>query len=200
VKRARQAGRASASSPDGDWPGARPQRRPALIIYSDGTVIEDCGYVTSTDQMVLLPGVGEALAEARQAGAVVVLATNQAAIGRGVITEDTLTALHDWLGTQVELDAIYFCPHHPDDGCDCRKPMPGLLEQAILQLDLDRARTVFVGDKVSDCFAGRAAGIDVMLVRTGHGAAEEGAAIEEGFRVVDDLPAAVRAFLARLGS
>jgi D-glycero-D-manno-heptose 1,7-bisphosphate phosphatase len=172
--------------------------RPGLIVDRDGTVIEDCGYVSSTDQMVLLPGVVDALAQARKHGVVVVLATNQAAIGRGIVTEAAVTALHEWLGTQVELDAVYFCPHHPDDRCACRKPMPGLLEQAITDLDLDRARTVFVGDKVTDCEAGRAAGVDVTLVRTGHGAAEEAAAVAEGFHVVDDLPAAVRGFLARL--
>ena len=169
-----------------------------MIVDRDGTVIEDCGYVSSTEQMILLPGVVDALAQARKAGVVVVLATNQAAIGRGIVTEATVTALHEWLGTQVELDAVYFCPHHPDDGCACRKPMPGLLEQAITELDLDRANTVFVGDKVTDCEAGRAAGIEVVLVRTGHGAAEEAAAVAEGFDVVDDLPTAVRGFLARL--
>ena len=172
--------------------------RAGLIVDRDGTVIEDCGYVSSTDQMVLLPGVVDALAQARDAGVVVVLATNQAAIGRGVVTEATVTSLHEWLGSQVAFDAVYVCPHHPDDGCACRKPMPGLLEQAIDDLDLDRARTVFVGDKVTDCEAGRAAGIDVVLVRTGHGAAEEAAAVAEGFAVVDDLPAAVRDLLARL--
>ena len=172
--------------------------RPGLVVDRDGTVIEDCGYVSSTDQMVLLPGVVDALAQARKAGVVVVLATNQAAIGRGIVTEDVVNALHEWLATQVELDAVYVCPHHPDDKCACRKPMPGLLEHAIDELDLDRARTLFVGDKVSDCEAGRAAGIDVTLVRTGHGAAEEAAAVAEGFDVVDDLSTAVRAFLARL--
>jgi D-glycero-D-manno-heptose 1,7-bisphosphate phosphatase len=129
---------------------------------------------------------------------VVVLATNQAAIGRGIVTEGDVIALHEWLGTQVDLDAVYFCPHHPDDRCACRKPMPGLLEQAITDLDLDRARTVFVGDHVTDCEAGRAAGVDVVLVRTGHGVKEEAAATAAGFDVVDDLAAAVRSFLERL--
>ena len=113
--------------------------RPGLIIDRDGTVIEDCGYVSSTDQMVLLPGVVDALAQARKAGVLVVLATNQAAIGHGIVTEATVTALHEWLGSQVPFDAVYVCPHHPDDRCACRKPMPGLLEQAITDLDLDRA-------------------------------------------------------------
>ena len=172
--------------------------RPGLIVDRDGTIIEDCGYVSSTEQMVLLPGVVDALAQARKAGVVVVLATNQAAIGRGIVSEAIVTELHGWLGTQVELDAVYVCPHHPDDGCACRKPLPGLLEQAIDDLDLDRARTIFVGDHLTDCQAGRAAGVDVTLVRTGHGAAEEAGAVAEGFAVVDDLPAAVRGFLARL--
>jgi D-glycero-D-manno-heptose 1,7-bisphosphate phosphatase len=172
--------------------------RPGLIVDRDGTVIEDCGYVTATEQMVLLPGAVDALTDARAAGVVVALATNQAAIGRGIVTEATVVALHDWLGGQVPFDAVFVCPHHPDDRCGCRKPMPGLLERAIDELDLDRARTLFVGDHLTDCQAGRAAGIDVVLVRTGHGAAEEPGAVAEGFDVVDDLAVAVRAFLARL--
>jgi D-glycero-D-manno-heptose 1,7-bisphosphate phosphatase len=169
-----------------------------LIVDRDGTVIEDAGYVTSVDQMVLLPGAVDALVQAREAGVVVALATNQAAIGRGIVTEAIVGELHAWLGEQVAFDAVYVCPHHPDDRCACRKPMPGLLEQAIDELDLDRSRTLFVGDHVTDCEAGRAAGVDVVLVRTGHGVKEEAAATAAGFDVVDDLAAAVRSFLERL--
>ena len=127
------------------------------------------------------------------------LATNQASIARGIITEDLLTEQHAWLGRHIEFDGVYVCPHHPDDKCACRKPMPGLIEQAIRELDLDPVRTVFVGDKVTDCDAGRAAGVDVVLVRTGNGAAQEEQARAAGYDVVDDLAAAVRAFLDRLG-
>jgi D-glycero-D-manno-heptose 1,7-bisphosphate phosphatase len=172
--------------------------RAGLILDRDGTVVEERGYVTTADELVVLPGVVDALAEARRAGVAVALATNQAAIGRGIVTEATVTALHTWLGEQIVFDAIFVCPHHPDDGCACRKPLPGLVEQAIVELDLDRSRTMLVGDKLSDCEAGRAAGVSATLVRTGHGAQHDDAARAAGFDVVADLPTAVRVFLAQL--
>jgi D-glycero-D-manno-heptose 1,7-bisphosphate phosphatase len=168
-----------------------------LIVDRDGTVIEDNGYLRAPEG-VLLEGAIDALAEARDRGVALALATNQASIARGIITEELLAEQHAWLGGHIEFDGVYVCPHHPDDKCACRKPMPGLIEQAIRELDLDPARTLFVGDKVTDCEAGRAAGVEAVLVRTGNGAAQEDAARGAGYAVVDDLAAAVRAFLDRL--
>ena len=170
---------------------------PGLIVDRDGTLVEERGYVSDPADIVPLPGVAAALGRARAAGVVVAVVTNQSAVGRGIVSEPQLAVLHERL-TPLGVDAVYHCPHLPDAGCDCRKPLPGLVLRAIDELELDRARTVLVGDHLTDCLAARAAGVDAMLVLTGHGAAHAAAAEEHGFVVVADLPAAVDRFLADL--
>lgn len=173
--------------------------RPGLIVDRDGTLVEERGYITVADDLVALPGVADALARARRAGVVIAVVTNQSAVGRGLLSEDELATLHEWLGP-LGVDAVYHCPHLPDGGCECRKPLPGLIHRAIEELDLDPARCAVVGDHLSDCLAGRAAGLPSMLVRTGHGAVHAPAATAQGFPVVADLAAAVRRFLDTLES
>jgi D-glycero-D-manno-heptose 1,7-bisphosphate phosphatase len=170
---------------------------PGLIVDRDGTLVEERGYISDPADLVPLPGVATALARARDAGVVVAVVTNQSAVGRGLVTESQLAVLHQrltWLG----VEAVYYCPHLPDAGCDCRKPLPGLVRRAIDELQLDTARTVLVGDHLTDCMAARAAGVDAMLVLTGHGATHASVARDGGFVVVADLPTAVDRFLAEL--
>ena len=164
---------------------------PGLILDRDGTVTEERGYVTSADGIVVLPGVVEALARARAAGWKLVLVTNQSAVGRGLVTAEVLDAMLESLRLQLGLDAVYYCPHLPGGGCRCRKPMPGMIEDAVADLDLDVRRTVLVGDNITDVDAALAAGIGAVLVRTGHGVAHVDAAAERGVPVVDDLSAAI---------
>jgi histidinol-phosphate phosphatase family protein len=171
--------------------------RPGLIIDRDGTLIEERGYISDPADVVVMPGAAEALALARAEGVAVAVVTNQSAVARGIVTEAQLVSLHDRL-TPLGIDAVYHCPHLPDDGCSCRKPMPGLVQRAIDELDLDPARTVLVGDHLTDCQAARAAGIEGILVRTGHGATHASDAQIEGFTVVTDLAVAVDRFLASL--
>ncbi len=169
--------------------------RAGLILDRDGTLTEERGYVTDLADLVLLPGTQDALAKARAAGVTLVVVTNQSAIGRGLLTEAALGDLHESL-RGLGVAAVYHCPHLPDDGCDCRKPNPGMITRAVRELDLDPARSMLVGDHLTDCQAARAAGVPAVLVRTGHGGAHAAEAEAEGFPVVDDLPAAVDLFLA----
>ncbi len=171
--------------------------RPGLIVDRDGTLVEERGYISDPRDLVVLPGVAEALARARLAGAVVVVVTNQSAVARGLVTEEALLALHERL-RPLGIDAFYHCPHMPDAGCECRKPKPALLVRAIADHDLDRGRTLAVGDHLTDCLAGRAAGVDAVLLSSGHGQEHATAARAEGFPVLDDLPAAVEVFLSRI--
>ena len=171
--------------------------RPGLIVDRDGTLIEERGYVTDAADIVLLPGVEAALERARDAGVTVAMVTNQSAIGRGLLTTADLEALHEEIRT-LGLSAIYHCPHLPDAGCDCRKPEPGMVRRAVADLDLDPSRTVIVGDHLTDCLAGRAAGVGALLVRTGHGERHAAEAEALGFRVVPDVVAAVDLFLESL--
>ena len=117
----------------------------------------------------MVPGVGEALSLLRQHGFMLVVVTNQSGIGRGYFTEEDLGQIHDkmcWELAQqgVSLDGIFYCPHHPDKGCECRKPRPGLLLNASRDLGIDLTRSFMIGDQASDAEAARAAGCRSVLV------------------------------------
>ena len=127
-----------------------------------------------------------------RAGYATVVITNQAAIGRGIIDEPFLAQVHDTIDSrlargQARIDRYYYCPHHPEAAiarfratCACRKPAPGMIEQACRELNLDPARSFMVGDRWLDVRAGQAAGARAILVRTGHGA-------EQAQHVPDDV-------------
>jgi histidinol-phosphate phosphatase family protein len=182
-------------------------RRAAVFLDRDGTLVVERGYLSDPADLELLPGVPGALAALRGAGIALVVISNQSGVGRGLFplsrVYDAMARLRRLLREHhVELDAIYFCPHRPGDGCDCRKPGPGLLERAADDLVLDLGRSFMVGDKLIDAEAGRRAGGRGVLLRTGYGRDEERRLLErEGpeapDRVVDDLPAAVRWILAQ---
>ena len=159
--------------------------RPAVFLDRDGTLVEERGYVDRLDLLELFPWTVDAVRLLNRAGFVTVVVTNQSAIGRGVIDEAFLNHVHATLDARLaagraRMDAYYFCPHHPDaelepyrQACRCRKPQPGMIERACLDLRLDPARSVMVGDRWLDVACGRAAGTRTVLVRTGHGGHEE---------------------------
>jgi len=171
--------------------------RPALIVDRDGTLVEERGYIARPEDLAVLPGVAEAIARVREAGAAVVVVTNQSAVARGIVSPEGLEELHERLRS-LGVDAFYVCPHLPEAGCECRKPMPTLILRAIAEWDLDPLRSLVAGDHMTDCLAGRAAGVASVLLRSGHGGDHETAARAEGYPIVDDLPAAVELFLTRL--
>jgi len=159
--------------------------RPAVFLDRDGTVVREVDYLRSARDLRLLPGAAEAVRRLNRAGYVVVIATNQSGVARGLLTEDELEGIHrtliERLGRRgARIDAIYYCPHHPQAAvaryrrrCRCRKPRPGMLARAARDLDLDLARSVAVGDSARDIEAGRRSGCRTVLVRTGYGAKAE---------------------------
>jgi D-glycero-D-manno-heptose 1,7-bisphosphate phosphatase len=155
-----------------------------MFMDRDGVLLELVDYLSRIDQVVLVPGVAAAIAGLNRAGIPVVIVTNQSGIARGLLTEADLRDIHAHVESLLakegaRIDAIYYCPHHPDVGaapyrrsCECRKPAPGMLRQAARDLGLDLARSVFIGDHATDIEAGRRAGIGhSILVLTGHGKA-----------------------------
>lgn len=154
-------------------------KQPALFLDRDGVIIENCpNYVRSWADVVIFPPAVAALAAIRDCPYRIVLVTNQSAVGRGHISLATATAINDRLLAHVRaaggrIDAVYMCPHGPDDGCDCRKPQPGLLLRAAAELDIDLSRSVMIGDALSDVMAGQAAGARAVLLRTGRGGDQE---------------------------
>lgn len=186
--------------------------RPAVFVDRDGTLVREVGYLSDPGDLELLPGVAGALQNLRAAGFPVVLISNQSGVGRGLFplarVHHAMARLRELLREHgVELDAIYFCPHRPDEGCRCRKPGTGLLERAAEDLQLSLRDSVMIGDKLLDAATGRAAGGWGVLVRTGYGRDEEqrwksgGEAAVPGSRapdaVLDDLAQAAEWFLAR---
>jgi D-glycero-D-manno-heptose 1,7-bisphosphate phosphatase len=139
----------------------------ALFLDRDGTLIVDTSYPRDPALVEVLPGAVEALGRAQRAGLRLVIVSNQSGVARGLISPAEAAAVQNrvvevFAREGVSFDGSYFCFHGPDDGCACRKPLPGLLLRAAAELDLDLARSMMVGDKVSDVEAGRAAGCSAL--------------------------------------
>jgi len=165
------------------------------MLDRDGTVIEDRDYIGDPDLATLLPGAAEGLGRLRALGLGLAIVTNQSGIGLGFFRRADADAVNARVSALlaangVEIDGIYMCPHRPDEGCRCRKPAPGLVEQAARELGFDPSRSFMVGDKAIDMALGRRVGARTILVRTGYGAAQQGDAAADTDHVVDDLAAA----------
>ncbi|HEB87068.1 MAG TPA: D-glycero-beta-D-manno-heptose 1,7-bisphosphate 7-phosphatase [Gammaproteobacteria bacterium] len=146
-----------------------------VILDRDGVINEDSDdYIKSVDEFIPYPDSLDAIVRLNQAGYLVAVATNQSGIGRGYYDEKTLTAMHEKLAQQLDqrgghIDYIAWCPHRPDQDCDCRKPRPGLLQQIGRHFDIRLNDAIMVGDKRADIEAARAVGARPVLVRTGKG-------------------------------
>ncbi|MDR5898910.1 D-glycero-beta-D-manno-heptose 1,7-bisphosphate 7-phosphatase [Halomonas vilamensis] len=147
-----------------------------IILDRDGVINEDSdAYIKSLAEWIPYPSAIRAMARLSQAGYTLTVATNQSGIARGYYDETTLEAMHERLRRMVkeaggEIAHIAYCPHGPDDGCDCRKPYPGLLRQIQRKLNLATLTgSWLVGDSLRDLQAGEAVGCHSVLVRTGKG-------------------------------
>ena len=151
--------------------------RQALFLDRDGVININHGYVHTAANTDWVPGIFEVVADAHARGYLPIVVTNQAGIGRGLYDEAGFLAYTAWMHAQfamrgTPLLATYWCPHHPDAGigdygveCDCRKPRPGMLLQAIERFDIDPSRSLMIGDKLGDLDAADAAGVPARLLR-----------------------------------
>ncbi|MEZ4389308.1 MAG: HAD family hydrolase [Candidatus Krumholzibacteriia bacterium] len=151
--------------------------RPTLFLDRDGVVVVEKDYLSRADDVELEAGVGPALRRAREAGFQLVGLSNQSGLGRGKFTPADLAAVMTRLDELLAaagcpFDAFLYCPHAPEAGCRCRKPGPGLLEEAAAMVRWEPARSWLIGDKISDVDLAVSAGLGPVLVRTGHGAVE----------------------------
>jgi D-glycero-D-manno-heptose 1,7-bisphosphate phosphatase len=180
---------------------AQPTRR-LVVVDRDGVINrESPEFIRTPEQWQPLPGALHAIAALTAAGFDVIVATNQSGVGRGLFTAATLDAIHARMKTAIEaaggkIAGIFVCPHAPAAGCDCRKPLPGLLRQVERAFGQTLASVPVIGDAERDLEAAQAVGARAMLVRTGYGAATE-ARLRAGRRieVYDDLAAAARALI-----
>ena len=172
-------------------------KRRFVLLDRDGTLIEERGYLSDPEGVELIPGAAEALRALREAGCGLLLMTNQAGVGRGYFGEADLRAVHQRMSELLQnegvaLDGIYVCTHHPDEGCSCRKPALGLMEQASSEFGFDPRQSFVIGDKAIDVEFGKNAGAATVLVRTGYGAEVEERGEAAPDYVVDDLAGAAR--------
>lgn len=149
----------------------------AIFMDRDGTVSEEAGYMYHAGLFRPFPWTGEAIRKINQSGMKAILTTNQSGIGRGYFQEEIVHQVHQVLRVELQqreamLDAIYYCPHIPEDNCECRKPKPGMLLRAARELEIDLSRSYMIGDRYVDVRAAHAAGVRSILVRSGDGADE----------------------------
>ena len=141
----------------------------AVFLDRDGTVITDVGYASDPDAVELIEGAGKALARIQERGFQLVLISNQSGIGRGWMKVQDLALVHARVEKLlspygVRLAGAFYCHHAPNDGCDCRKPAPGLLLDAAKELNICLRDSFMVGDQISDVQAGRSAGCKTILL------------------------------------
>jgi len=152
-----------------------PELLPAIFIDRDGVInFNRSDYVKSWEEFTFLPGSLDALRLLGELGWPVVIISNQSAIGRGLVAAETVAMINARLVEQVKhaggrIDRVYVCPHRPDEGCTCRKPSPGLLQQASRELGLDLQRSYLIGDAESDILVAKAVSAQPILVLSGRG-------------------------------
>ncbi|GAB4263641.1 MAG: D-glycero-beta-D-manno-heptose 1,7-bisphosphate 7-phosphatase [Candidatus Promineifilaceae bacterium] len=163
--------------------------KPALFLDRDGVIIENrAHYVRSWHDVVFLPGALSALARTASLPMFVFVVTNQSMIGRGIVSLETAVSLNNRILNVVRahggrIDQAFICPHAPEEDCTCRKPKPGLLQQAAAAFPVDMANSIMIGDALSDLQAGQAAGVGTTaLLLTGRGKAQNKLAAAEGLR------------------
>ena len=149
--------------------------RPAVFLDRDGTIIRDVDYLTRVEEIELLPGATGAMRRLREAGFLLIVVTNQSAVARGWLQQGQIPVIHDaldeMLGPEAAPDAYYYCPHLPGGPmeeygveCDCRKPSPGMLNEAVAEWNVDLGASYMVGDSARDVAAGQAVGCFSVMV------------------------------------
>lgn len=178
----------------------------AIFLDRDGVINENRpDYVKSWEEFAFLPDVFDPLRQLAKSDFGVVVVSNQSAIGRGFVRRETVDEINRHMSSVIaecggRIDAIYVCPHRPEENCSCRKPRPGMLLAAAHDLSLDLSKSYLIGDAVSDVGAGNAVGCRPILVLTGRGESQQALLMEDGGRpvpVVLDLSEAVDLILCR---
>ena len=173
-----------------------------IILDRDGVINHDSDdYIKSPDEWRPIHGSLEAIAALHRAGFSVVVVSNQSGVGRGLYSEATLAEIHEKMLAAVEaaggkLAGIYYCPHPPEAGCDCRKPLPGMLTRLEEELGLTPLGAPLIGDKESDLELARRVGARPILVRSGYGAETLAAINDPGVECYEDLADAVKALIS----
>lgn len=189
--------------------GSRPMAKQLVVLDRDGVINQDSSeFIKTPDEWIPLKGSLEAIAKLTQAGYEVVVITNQSGIGRGLLSADDLAQIHEKMLEHLrqvggQIQTILYCPHKPDDRCECRKPLEGMYTELANRLGISFKGVFSVGDSVRDLQAAQAAGANPVLVKTGNGrkslkTIEKDSDLDlDGTLVFDHLSAFVDALLAK---
>lgn len=157
------------------------KKNTAIFLDRDGTINDEVGYLDHENKLQIIPTAFEAIRLINESGMKAVVITNQAGVARGFFTEEFVRKINGQIQSALLeqgalIDRFYFCPHHPIEGndpyrriCDCRKPEPGMLQQAAVDLDIDLARSYLIGDRFQDIETAHRVGARGILVMTGYG-------------------------------
>jgi len=145
------------------------KKQKAAFIDRDGTLIEEVNFLSRLEHLQIFSYTAEAIRLLREKGFLIIVVTNQSGVGRKIFEEAAMHRIHTEIQSDLNLDAFYFCPHLPTDGCRCRKPNTGMIEAAQKDFAIDLAGSWMIGDKTIDVETGFNAGIKTALVLTGYG-------------------------------
>ena len=162
-------------------------KQPAIFLDRDGTLIEEVNFLSRVEDLRLFEFSATAVSALKDAGFLVIVVTNQSGIGRGIFTESAMHDIHNRIQSELlgAIDAFYFCPHLPDEGCRCRKPGLGMIETAQSDFEIDLKRSWMVGDKAIDIATGISGNLSTAMVLTGYGT-EHQAALEVQPTIITD--------------
>jgi len=180
----------------------------AVFLDRDGTINKEVNYLSDPKDLELLPRVVEAIKILNEAKYKLVIITNQSAVARGFLTIEKLNEIHEKLLVLLsqegaKIDAIYYCPHHPNEDCECRKPKPGLILKASKEHEINLSKSFMIGDKLIDIETGKNAGCITILVKTGYGEKEMNKMSNSDIRpdfIADDLYHAAKIILNEQGN
>lgn len=154
-------------------------RNRAVFLDRDGTINEDKVYLSDVRNLKIIPGAIEAANLLKKEGFLIFIVSNQSGLARGFFGPEDLERIHDKIKEIFPLDGIYYCPHHPDEDCPCRKPKPKMVLDIADKFRVDLGRSYLIGDALSDIEMGQRAGCKSILVLTGRGKETE-ASLREG--------------------
>jgi D-glycero-D-manno-heptose 1,7-bisphosphate phosphatase len=172
----------------------------AIFLDRDGVICENrSDHVKSWDEFRFLPGAKNSLAALSRLGMPIIVVTNQAIVGRGMVPTSVIDDIHWRMVKEVEafggrIDRVFYCPHRPEDLCGCRKPEPGMLVQAAREMNIDLSRSYLIGDATTDLVAGQLVGCELFQVLTGRGLQQFASSLRavDSFTITNDLMEATR--------